>query len=57
MGNLPLLQKCLGDPAVVEHLGGPISPRAIAKLAGPFMGRALRKIGDDASAGLRRVSS
>jgi hypothetical protein len=31
--------------------------RSLAKLAGPFMGRAFRKIGDDAAAGLRRVSS
>lgn len=22
--DLPLLQKCLGDPAMMEHLGGPI---------------------------------
>jgi RimJ/RimL family protein N-acetyltransferase len=27
--DLPLLQKCLGDPAMMEHLGGPMSPEEI----------------------------
>jgi RimJ/RimL family protein N-acetyltransferase len=30
-GNLELLQKCLGDPAMMEHLGGPESPEKIAE--------------------------
>jgi RimJ/RimL family protein N-acetyltransferase len=29
-GDLPLLQECLGDPAMMEHLGGPESPEKIA---------------------------
>ncbi len=29
-GDLPLLQKCLGDQAMMEHLGGPESPEKIA---------------------------
>jgi RimJ/RimL family protein N-acetyltransferase len=28
-GDLPLLQKCLGDPAMMEHLGGPMSAEKI----------------------------
>jgi RimJ/RimL family protein N-acetyltransferase len=28
-GDLPLLQKCLGDPAMMEHLGGPMSAEEI----------------------------
>jgi RimJ/RimL family protein N-acetyltransferase len=28
-GDLPLLQKCLGDPAMMEHLGGPMSAEQI----------------------------
>lgn len=30
-GDLPLLQKCLGDPAMMEHLGGPESAERIAE--------------------------
>ena len=30
-GDLPLLQRLLGDPAMMEHLGGPESPEKIAK--------------------------
>ena len=30
-GNLELLQKCLGDPAMMEHLGGPESAEMIAE--------------------------
>jgi RimJ/RimL family protein N-acetyltransferase len=30
-GDLPLLQKCLGDPAMMEHLGGPMSPENIVE--------------------------
>ena len=29
--DLPLLQKCLGDPAMTEHLGGPMSAESIAE--------------------------
>jgi RimJ/RimL family protein N-acetyltransferase len=29
--DLPLLQKCLGDPAMMQHLGGPETPEQIAK--------------------------
>jgi len=30
-GDLPLLEKALGDPQMMEHLGGPESPEKIAK--------------------------
>jgi RimJ/RimL family protein N-acetyltransferase len=30
-GDLPLLQKCLGDPAMMEYLGGPESAEKIAE--------------------------
>ncbi|HST26452.1 MAG TPA: GNAT family N-acetyltransferase [Gaiellaceae bacterium] len=30
-GDLPLLQKLLGDPAMMEHLGGPETPEKIAE--------------------------
>jgi RimJ/RimL family protein N-acetyltransferase len=30
-GDLPLLQKCLGDPAMMKHLGGPESREKIAE--------------------------
>lgn len=30
-GDLPLLEKALGDPAMTEHLGGPESPEKIAE--------------------------
>ena len=30
-GDLPLLQKLLGDPEMMEHLGGPESPEQIAR--------------------------
>lgn len=30
-GDLLLLQKCLGDPAMMEHLGGPESPEQIVE--------------------------
>ena len=30
-GDLPLLQKCLGDAAMMEHLGGPMSPEKIVE--------------------------
>lgn len=29
--DLPLLQKCLGDPALMEHLGGPMSAEKIVE--------------------------
>jgi RimJ/RimL family protein N-acetyltransferase len=30
-GDLPLLQRLLGDPAMMEHLGGPETPEQISK--------------------------
>ncbi|HEV2756854.1 MAG TPA: GNAT family N-acetyltransferase [Actinomycetota bacterium] len=30
-GDLPLLQKTMGDPAMTEHLGGPESPEKLAE--------------------------
>ena len=30
-GDLPLLERCLADPAMMEHLGGPESPEKIAE--------------------------
>ena len=30
-GDLPLLEKCLGDPAMMEHLGGPESAEKLAE--------------------------
>jgi RimJ/RimL family protein N-acetyltransferase len=30
-GDLPLLERLLGDPAMTEHLGGPESPEQLAK--------------------------
>jgi RimJ/RimL family protein N-acetyltransferase len=30
-GDLPLLHKCLGDPAMMEHLGGPESPEKVVE--------------------------
>ena len=30
-GDLPLLEKALGDPAMMEHLGGPEGPEKIAE--------------------------
>jgi RimJ/RimL family protein N-acetyltransferase len=30
-GNLPLLERLLGDPAMMTHLGGPEAPEKIAK--------------------------
>lgn len=30
-GDLPLLEKLMGDPAMTEHLGGPESPQKIAE--------------------------
>jgi len=30
-GDLPLLEKLLGDPAMMEHLGGPESPAQLAE--------------------------
>ena len=30
-GDLSLLQKCLGDPAMMEHLGGPMNPEQIVE--------------------------
>jgi RimJ/RimL family protein N-acetyltransferase len=30
-GDLPLLEQCLGDPAMMTHLGGPETPEKIAE--------------------------
>lgn len=30
-GDLPLLEKTLGDPEMMEHLGGPEGPESIAQ--------------------------
>jgi RimJ/RimL family protein N-acetyltransferase len=35
-GDLPLLQRCLGDPVMMEHLGGPESPEKIAERQGRY---------------------
>jgi RimJ/RimL family protein N-acetyltransferase len=34
--DLPLLQQLLGDPAMMEHLGGPESPEKIAERQGRY---------------------
>ena len=35
-GDLALLHQCLGDPAMMEHLGGPMSPEDIAERQGRY---------------------
>jgi RimJ/RimL family protein N-acetyltransferase len=35
-GDLPLLQRLLGDPAMMEHVGGPESPEKIAERHGRY---------------------
>jgi RimJ/RimL family protein N-acetyltransferase len=35
-GDLPLLEKTLGDPAMMTHLGGPESPEKIAERQGRY---------------------
>jgi RimJ/RimL family protein N-acetyltransferase len=47
--DLPLLHRCLGDPAMMEHLGGPMSPadiverqRRYERLPGTGKGRMFR---------------
>jgi RimJ/RimL family protein N-acetyltransferase len=35
-GDLPLLEELLGDPAMMEHLGGPESPEKIAERQGRY---------------------
>lgn len=50
-GDLPLLERLLGDPAMTEHLGGPESPEQIAARQARYERDASRmfKIVDDAS--------
>jgi RimJ/RimL family protein N-acetyltransferase len=35
-GDLPLLERLLGDPAMMAHLGGPENPERIAKRQGEY---------------------
>ena len=37
-GDLPLLERLLGDPAMMEHLGGPESPEKIAERQERYIG-------------------
>ena len=37
-GDLPLLERLLGDPAMMEHLGGPESPEKIAQRQERYIG-------------------
>ena len=50
-GDLSLLQKCVGDPAMMEHLGGPESPEKIAERQARYARPGSRqfKIVDDAT--------
>jgi RimJ/RimL family protein N-acetyltransferase len=36
-GDLPLLERLLGDPAMTEHLGGPETPEKIAERQGRYV--------------------
>ena len=36
--DLPLLQALLGDPAMMEHLGGPETPEKIVERHGRYLG-------------------
>ena len=36
-GGLPLLQKLLGDPAMMEDLGGPETPKQILRRHGQYV--------------------
>ena len=36
-GDLPLLERVMGDPAMTEHLGGPESPEKIAERQGRYV--------------------
>ena len=47
--DLPLLHRLLGDPAMMEHLGGPESPEKIEERHGRYMG------GGDESAKMFKV--
>jgi RimJ/RimL family protein N-acetyltransferase len=49
--DLPLLQRCLADPAMMEHLGGPEGPQKIAERQARYEQRASNqfKIVDRAS--------
>jgi RimJ/RimL family protein N-acetyltransferase len=50
-GDLSLLERLLGDPAMTEHLGGPESPEKIAERQTRFqrVGSGVFKIVDDAT--------
>jgi RimJ/RimL family protein N-acetyltransferase len=50
-GDLPLLQKLNGNPAMMEHLGGPESPAKIRERLGRYVepGSGMFKIVDEAS--------
>jgi RimJ/RimL family protein N-acetyltransferase len=52
-GDLALLQALLGDPAMMEHLGGPESPEKIAERQGRYVGNpsSLKILVDGADAG------
>jgi RimJ/RimL family protein N-acetyltransferase len=39
VGDLPLLERLLGDPAMMEHLGGPESPEKIAERHERYLAR------------------
>jgi hypothetical protein len=60
-GDLPLVQRLMGDPTMAEHLGGPESPEKLVdrqhryeQLVGSGRGRML-KIVDEAGAAARAV--
>jgi RimJ/RimL family protein N-acetyltransferase len=49
-GDLPLLEKTVGDPAMMRHLGGPESPAKIAERQERFLREpGMHKIVDDES--------
>ena len=52
-GDLALLQALLGDPAMMEHLGGPEAPEKIAERQGRYVGNpgSLKILVDGAEAG------
>jgi RimJ/RimL family protein N-acetyltransferase len=50
-GDLPLLERLLGDPAMTEHLGGPESPEQLAKRQSRYEqpGSGMFKVVDEAT--------
>jgi RimJ/RimL family protein N-acetyltransferase len=50
-GDLPLLEQLLGDPAMMEHLGGPESPEKLAERQARYQraGSGMFKIVDEAT--------